>query len=245
MTTPSDAGTSLLEVRGVQAAYGQIRALRGIDLDVHEGEAVCLIGGNGAGKTTLMRVLSGLMAPSAGTIRLDDKDVTGQSAERIAKAGLALVPEGRQVFGGLSVEDNLRLGAYQRPGDAIAPDLDMVFTLFSALQERREQYAGTLSGGEQQMLAIARGLMSRPRVLLLDEPSLGLAPLKVAEVVKVLLELVQRGTTLLLVEQNARAAMRVASRGYVMVQGEVIAEDTTDHLLDDPKIRAAYLGSAA
>jgi len=243
MTPP--AQHPLLAVRGVEAAYGQIRALRGIDLEVRAGEAVCLIGANGAGKTTLMRVLAGLHRPGAGRVELDGQDVTGRPAEAMVAAGLSLVPEGRQVFGGLSVLENLRLGAYRRRGPEVERDLAEVLELFGVLAERRGQLAGTLSGGEQQMLAIGRGLMSRPRLLLLDEPSLGLAPLKVAEVVERLRELVQRGATLLLVEQNARAAVQVASRGYVLLRGEVIAGGPTDELLDDPRIQAAYLGTTA
>jgi branched-chain amino acid transport system ATP-binding protein len=235
----------MLVARGLAASYGQIKALHGIDLDVHEGEAVCLIGANGAGKTTLMRVLAGLHPPAAGTVRLDGRDVTGRRAEAMVRFGLSLVPEGRDVFPGLSVEDNLRLGGYRRGAKEAEADVPTMFELFPVLADRRDQYAGTMSGGEQQMLAIARGLMSRPRVLLLDEPSLGLAPIKVREVVATLQELAQRGTTILLVEQNARAALKIAGRGYVLVQGEVIAEGPTEALLADPAVREAYLGSAA
>ncbi len=235
---------TLLEIRGLQAAYGNITALRGVDLDIAEGEAVAIIGANGAGKTTLLRCLAGLHRPSAGTVALDGRPVTGRPAESMVAAGLSLVPEGRQVFGGLSVHDNLRLGAYRRRGPEIDADLADVYALFPPLADRRGQLAGTLSGGEQQMLAIGRGLMSGPRVLLLDEPSLGLAPLAVREVVDRLVELAARGTTLLLVEQNTRAAMRVATRAYVLEQGSVTLAGDTKTLLEDPDVRAAYLGRA-
>jgi branched-chain amino acid transport system ATP-binding protein len=235
---------TLLEVRGLHAAYGTIAALRGVDLEVDEGEAVAIIGANGAGKSTLLRCLAGLHRPAAGTVALDGRVVTGRPAEWMVGAGLSLVPEGRQVFPGLSVADNLRLGAYRRRDPNITTDLDEVYALFPRLADRRDQVAGTLSGGEQQMLAIGRGLMSGPRVLLLDEPSLGLAPLAIREVVDRLAELAARGTTLLLVEQNTRAAMRVASRAYVLQQGSVVLAGDTDTLLEDPDVRAAYLGRA-
>ncbi|CAN5858567.1 ABC transporter ATP-binding protein [soil metagenome] len=194
-----------------------------------------------------MRTLAGLHRPAAGRVSLDGRDVTGWPAERMVAHGLSLVPEGRQVFGELPVIDNLRLGAYRSRADkaGVSADLAQVLELFPALADRRGQLAGTLSGGEQPMLAIGRGLMSRPRVLLLDEPSLGLAPLAVAEVVHRLADLVERGVTILLVEQNARAALRVCSRGYVVASGEIVASGATDALLDDPAVRAAYLGAAA
>ncbi len=234
---------ALLEVSGIHAGYGRIRALRGVDVEVDEGEAVTIIGANGAGKSTLMRALAGLLPPAAGSVALDGRAVTGRPAVAMVRAGLSLVPEGRQVFAALSVRDNLLLGGYRRRRDkAIPGDLDEVLALFPALADRQGQLAGTLSGGEQQMLAIGRGLMSRPRVLLLDEPSLGLAPLAVAEVVTQLIGLRDRGTTILLVEQNARAAMRVATRGYVLAHGRVLLAGTTDELLADPAVKAAYLG---
>jgi len=234
---------ALLEVSDIHAGYGRIRALRGVDVEVDEGEAVTIIGANGAGKSTLMRALAGLLPPAAGSVALDGRAVTGRPAVAMVRAGLSLVPEGRQVFAALSVRDNLLLGGYRRRRDkAIPGDLDEVLALFPALADRQGQLAGTLSGGEQQMLAIGRGLMSRPRVLLLDEPSLGLAPLAVAEVVTQLIGLRDRGTTILLVEQNARAAMRVATRGYVLAHGRVLLAGTTDELLADPAVKAAYLG---
>ncbi len=235
----------VLETVGLAAAYGNIRALAGVDLHVDEGEAVALIGANGAGKTTFMRTVAGLMAPTAGTVRLAGDDVTGRPAEKMVAAGLSLVPEGRQIFPALSVRDNLVLGAYRRRR---AADLDQevaqIYALFPVLEARRAQLGGTLSGGEQQMLAIGRGLMARPKILLLDEPSLGLAPLAVREVVTKLQELTSRGTTILLVEQNARAAMQVASRGYVLQRGSVVLTGTTEELLRDPEVQAAYLGGA-
>lgn len=234
----------VLQVSGLQAAYGRIRALHGVDLEVHAGEAVTIIGANGAGKTTLLRTVAGLMPPTGGRVHLDGRDLTGAPAEACVRAGLSLVPEGRQVFPSLSVVDNLRLGAYARRRDPdVDADLEQVLDLFPVLAERRAQPAGTLSGGEQQMLAVGRGLMSSPEVLLLDEPSLGLAPLAIRDVVDQLKRLVASGTTILLVEQNARAALKVASRGYVLAQGRVILGGTNEELLDDERVRSAYLGS--
>lgn len=236
-------GTPVLTADGLVAGYGEIEALHGVSLAVCAGEAVSVIGSNGAGKTTLLRVLAGLLRPRQGRVVLRNDDVTSWPAERRARLGLALVPEGRQVFHGLSVRDNLLLGAYgrRRRGDVDA-DLDMVTVLFPGLAERFSQLGGTLSGGQQQMLAIGRALMSRPAVLLLDEPSLGLAPLAVREVVAKLIELVHRGTTLVLVEQNAAAAFRVTHRGYVLDRGEITIEGSVDGLRADPRVRTAYLG---
>ncbi len=239
MTTP------LLTVTGLRAGYGHIEALHGIDLTVHEGEAVTIIGANGAGKTTLLRTIAGLLRPRAGQVRLGGEQLTGRPAEVCVRAGVCLVPEGRQVFTELSVHDNLLLGAYHRRRDDLEPDFAKVYALFPRLSDRRGQLAGTLSGGEQQMLAIGRGLLSQPRVLLLDEPSLGLAPIAVREVTDQLVALVAEGTTILLVEQNARAALRVATRGYVLAQGEVVVDGPTAELLEDPRVRSAYLGGTA
>jgi branched-chain amino acid transport system ATP-binding protein len=237
---------SVLQVSGLVAGYGQVEALHGVDLQVAAGEAVTIIGANGAGKTTLLKTVAGLIRPTSGRIFLEGKDVTGWTAERRTRAGLALVPEGRQVFPGLSVRDHLLLGAYGRRRQAgIRADMDRMHALFPILAERAQQPAGTLSGGQQQLLAIARGLMSRPQVLLLDEPSLGLAPLAVAEVVARLVELATGGATLVLVEQNASAAFKVASRGYVLDRGEVVAADAIESLRTDPRVQAAYLGAAS
>ena len=233
----------LLGVVELSAGYGRILALRSVSIEVRAGEAVTIIGGNGAGKTTLLRTVAGLMRPRSGRVLLEGRDVTGRPAEAMVRAGISLVPEGRHVFPGLSVWDNLALGAYHRRREAnLREEIDEVFDLFPALGARARQAAGTLSGGEQQMLAIGRGLMSKPRLLLLDEPSLGLAPLTSREVMKRLLTLRERGTTVLLVEQNARAALRVASRGYVLERGAVAVAGAREELLEDPGVRAAYLG---
>lgn len=237
--------STLLRVADVTAHYGRIQALHGVDVEVAQGEAVAIIGANGAGKTTLLRTIAGLLAPTSGTVALEGQDVTGRPAEDVVRSGIVLVPEGRQVFDALSAEDNLLLGGYHRRREAdTKADLQRVFELFPTLADRRAQYAGTLSGGEQQMLAIGRAMMAAPRVLLLDEPSLGLAPLIIAEVVEHLLALARSGTTLLLVEQNARAALKVADRGYVLQQGRVVSQGSTRELLEDPRVRAAYLGAA-
>jgi branched-chain amino acid transport system ATP-binding protein len=234
---------NVLEVEGVVAGYGRVEALHGVSLTVAEGEAVTTIGANGAGKTTLLKTVAGLIRPRRGRILLDGTDVTGWPAERRARHGIALVPEGRQVFPEHTTRDNLLLGAYgrRRSGD-VDEDLAKVEGLFPILLERRGQLAGTLSGGQQQMLAIGRALMSRPKVLLLDEPSLGLAPLAVKEVVDRLVELAGAGSTLVLVEQNAAAAFRVASRGYVLDRGDVVVEGPITELRNDPRVHTAYLG---
>jgi len=234
---------SVLEVTDLRAGYGRIEALHGVSLHVDTGEAVTIIGSNGAGKTTLLKTIAGHLRPTAGRVVLAGEDISHWTPERRTRAGIGLVPEGRQVFPGLPVIDHLLLGAYTRRRDAaVRSDLDHMLDLFPILRERSKQLAGTLSGGQQQLMVIARALMSRPKVLLLDEPSLGLAPLAVHEVVDKLTQLVGEGTTLLLVEQNARAAFQVASRGYVLTRGEVIAEDDVTALQADPRVQEAYLG---
>jgi branched-chain amino acid transport system ATP-binding protein len=234
---------SVLEVTDLRAGYGRIEALHGVSLHVDAGEAVTIIGSNGAGKTTLLKTIAGHLRPTAGRVVLAGEDISHWTPERRTRAGIGLVPEGRQVFPGLPVIDHLLLGAYTRRRDAaVRSDLDHMLDLFPILRERSRQLAGTLSGGQQQLMVIARALMSRPKVLLLDEPSLGLAPLAVHEVVDKLTQLVGEGTTLLLVEQNARAAFQVASRGYVLTRGEVIAEDDVTALQADPRVQEAYLG---
>jgi branched-chain amino acid transport system ATP-binding protein len=236
----------LLALRNVAISYGGIRAVKGIDLEVARGELVCLIGTNGAGKTTTLKGICGLLPLTTGTIEYDGADVTGRPAFELVRKGLALVPEGRGMFGALTIDENLTMGAYaRRDRPVIAQDVERVFALFPRLKERRKQTAGTLSGGEQQMLAIARAMMSRPRMLLLDEPSMGLAPLMVQKVFETILDVAQEGVTILLVEQNAKLALDVADRGYVMESGEVTLAGKASSLLHDPKVRAAYLGEAA
>jgi len=237
----------LLEVRGLSARYGAVAALRDVSLEVRAGELVALIGANGAGKSTLLRTIAGLMTPSAGRVTLEGRDVTGQPPEAILRSGIALVPERRRVFADLTVLDNLELGGYALPRGAdfrrrLDAGVDDAYRLFPVLHRRRAQLAGTLSGGEQQMLAIARALMSRPRLLLCDEPSLGLAPLVVREIMRHLAALREAGTTILLVEQNARMALRAADRAYVLETGSVVLAGPGADLLDNDELKAAYLG---
>jgi branched-chain amino acid transport system ATP-binding protein len=236
----------LLSLRKLEVAYGGIHAVKGIDLDVAQGELVCLIGANGAGKTTTLKGICGLLPVKRGTIHYEGKDVTGRPAFRLVQRGLAMVPEGRGVFGALTIEENLAMGAYIRNDkDGIKADIERVYTLFPRLKERRRQTAGTLSGGEQQMLAMGRAMMSRPKLLLLDEPSMGLAPLMVQKVFETVLTISREGVTILLIEQNAKLALEVSSRGYVMESGEITLKGDASSLLHDPKVRAAYLGEAA
>ncbi|CCG41223.1 ABC transporter ATP-binding protein [Magnetospirillum molischianum] len=232
----------LLELSGLTSHYGRIQALKGIDIDIAEGELVALVGANGAGKTTLLRCLSGVQPVSGGTIRFDGQDITRAQPEIRVGLGISQSPEGRQVFGPMSVEDNLRLGAYRRHGPDVAADLERMYDLFPILRRKRREAAGTLSGGQQQMLAIARALMSAPRLLLLDEPSMGLAPLLVAEIFDIIQSLKAAGTTIFLVEQNAQAALKVADRGYVLETGTVVLADRGERLLADERVREAYLG---
>jgi len=234
---------SLLSIERLQVAYGGIRAVKGIDLAVEPGELVCLIGANGAGKTTTLRAITGIVHAASGAVRYDGIDIARMKPHEIARRGLAMVPEGRGVFAQLTIEENLAMGAYARKDRAaVAADADRAFTLFPRLKERRKQTAGTLSGGEQQMLAIARALMSRPKLLLLDEPSMGLAPLMVEKIFDVIRAISAEGVTLLLVEQNARLALEVASRGYVLEGGLITLTGEGKALLHDPRIREAYLG---
>ena len=234
---------SLLSIEKLQVAYGGIRAVKGIDLEVRPGELVCLIGANGAGKTTTLRAITGIVRPAAGAVRYDGADISRMKPHEIARRGLALVPEGRGVFAQLTIEENLAMGAYaRRDSGAVAADVERAFTLFPRLKERRRQTAGTLSGGEQQMLAIARAMMSRPKLLLLDEPSMGLAPLMVEKIFDVIRTIAGEGVTLLLVEQNARLALEVSHRAYVLEGGLVTLTGEGKTLLHDPRIREAYLG---
>jgi branched-chain amino acid transport system ATP-binding protein len=238
--------TPLLELSRLEVSYGGIQAVKGIDLDVGEGELVCLIGANGAGKTTTLKGICGVQAVKAGTVRYAGENVTGKPPYRLVRRGLAMVPEGRGVFGALTIEENLAMGAYVRNDRAgVRIDIERVFTLFPRLKERRRQTAGTLSGGEQQMLAIGRALMSRPRMLLLDEPSMGLAPLMVQKVFETVLAVSGEGVTILLIEQNAKLALEVSHRGYVMESGAITLAGDAAKLLHDPAVRAAYLGEGA
>ncbi len=232
----------MLEVRGLEVAYGGIRAVKGIDFDVGPGELVTLIGANGAGKTTTLKALAGLLRPAAGTIRYEGRDIGGTPAHELVRRGIALVPEGRGVFGRLSIHENLAMGAYTRRDAGVNGDYDRAYALFPRLAERRRQLAGTLSGGEQQMLAIARALMARPRLLLLDEPSMGLAPLLVQKIFETIRSIASEGVTLLLVEQNAKLALDTCGRGYVMESGLIALADTAGALLTNPEVRRAYLG---
>jgi branched-chain amino acid transport system ATP-binding protein len=232
----------LLEVKRLEVAYGGIQAVKGIDLEVRDGELVTLIGANGAGKTTTLKALAGLLKPRSGTVLYDGRDITGKPAHELVQLGLALVPEGRGVFGRLTIEENLAMGAYTRRDRQVAQDFDRAYTLFPRLKERRRQPAGTLSGGEQQMLAIARALMSRPKLLLLDEPSMGLAPIMVQKIFETIRAVAAEGVTLLLVEQNAKLALEACSRGYVMESGEIALADDASALLVNPQVRRAYLG---
>jgi branched-chain amino acid transport system ATP-binding protein len=234
---------NILQTRGLEVAYGGIRAVKGVDLKVRSGELVCLIGANGAGKTTLLKSLCGMLAPSRGEILYEGSSITGKPSYELVRRGISLVPEGRGIFGRLTVEENIKIGAYARRDRAgIRADMDRLYELFPRLSERRVQQAGTLSGGEQQMLAIGRALMSRPRLLLLDEPSMGLAPMLVQKIFHTIKRIVEEGVTLLLVEQNAQLALGISHRGYVMESGNIILEDSAKALLKNPKVRHAYLG---
>ncbi len=241
----ADAAAPLLTLDGVKIAYGAIEAVKGIDLELHSGEMVCLIGANGAGKTTTLNAIAGTLPLAAGTIRYNGEDIGKLPTHKRLRRGIALVPEGRGIFTRLSVEENLRMGAYSRSDtDGIEADLQRVYEMLPRIKERLAQVAGTLSGGEQQMLAIGRALLSRPRLLLLDEPSMGLAPLIVEKIFEVVQQVRSEGVTVLLVEQNANLALEFAERGYVMEHGELTLTGSGDELLADPKVRTAYLGEA-
>ncbi len=236
---------SLLELHELHVHYGAIHALKGVSIAVEEGGIVTLVGANGAGKSTTLRAVSGLIQPSRGEIRFGGKTLNGMKAHEIVRAGISHVPEGRIVFANLTVMENLEMGAYLRKDRAgMAADLEKIFAQFPRLKERRRQAAGTLSGGEQQMLAIGRALMARPKLLLMDEPSLGLAPILVREIFSVIREIRSRGTTIVLVEQNARMALATADFGYVLETGSVRMSDRAQALLDSPFVQAAYLGGA-
>jgi branched-chain amino acid transport system ATP-binding protein len=234
---------TLLKVSGLKVAYGGIQAVKGVDFEVREGELVSLIGSNGAGKTTTMKAITGSLPLAGGDIEYMGQSIKGKGAWDLVKQGLAMVPEGRGVFTRMSITENLQMGAHiRRDKDGIAADLDKVFTIFPRLKERATQLAGTLSGGEQQMLAMGRALMSRPKVLLLDEPSMGLSPIMVDKIFEVVREVYAQGVTVLLVEQNASRALEIANRGYVMESGVITMSGDAKQMLSDPKVRAAYLG---
>ncbi len=233
----------LLTVKDLYVNYGNVEALHGISLKVDEGEIVTILGANGAGKSTTLMTISGLVVPKQGAIFYKDKEISRLQGHEVVQFGIAQVPEGRRVFATLTVQENLDLGAFIiKDKDKVQKNLEWIFNLFPRMKERREQLAGTLSGGEQQMLAIARGLMASPNILLLDEPSLGLAPILVKSIFETIREINESGVTVLLVEQNARAALKLAHRGYVMEVGNIVLEDTSDKLLKNPEVRKAYLG---
>lgn len=242
---PLPGGRTVLKVESLDVGYGEIRALKGVGLEVGRGEIVTILGNNGAGKTTTLKTISGLLHPTAGTITLESEPLVGVPPHEIVSRGVAHVPEGRRIFNRLTVRENLTMGAYLRSDAGIAADLDRVFALFPRLAERLTQVAGTLSGGEQQMLAIGRALMARPRLILMDEPSMGLSPLLVKEVFGIIRDINRDlGVTILLVEQNARAALSVASYGYIMEQGKVVLDGTADVLRDNEDVKEFYLGGA-
>ncbi|CAG2287584.1 MULTISPECIES: ABC transporter ATP-binding protein [Burkholderia] len=234
---------AMLKIKGLQVNYGGIQAVKGVDMEVRQGELVTLIGANGAGKTTTMKAITGLKPYSAGDIEYDGKSIKGVPSHELLKRGLAMVPEGRGIFARMSIIENMQMGAYLRnDNDQIKKDVDRMFGFFPRLKERATQLAGTLSGGEQQMLAMSRAILSKPKLLLLDEPSMGLSPIMVEKIFEVVREISKEGITVLLVEQNARLALQAADRGYVMDSGTVTMEGDAKQMLDDPKVRAAYLG---
>ena len=233
----------MLEIKDLHVSYGGIKALRGIDITVPDGKIVTLIGANGAGKSTMLRTISGLVKAESGSITLDGKEILGLSINKICAEGIALSPEGRRVFSDLTVEENIKIGAYLRKNKSeIKNDMDWVYSLFPRLKERNWQFAGTLSGGEQQMLAVARALMSKPKVLMLDEPSLGLAPLIVQQIFEIIRQINKDGVTVLLIEQNANMALKVADYGYDLETGSIVLEGTGEELLLNESVREAYLG---
>ncbi|MEC0210857.1 ABC transporter ATP-binding protein [Paenibacillus ehimensis] len=237
--------STILDVKRMETFYGKIQAVRGVDFTVKQGEIVALLGANGAGKSTILKTISGLIRPAQGSIAFMGEDLTKKEPHAIVEMGVVHVPEGRRVFGGLTVTENLELGSFIKKKDKakLAQNLDMVFQMFPRLAERRKQMAGTLSGGEQQMLAIGRALMSEPKLLMLDEPSMGLAPIVVIDIMKIIKQInQQRGTTILLVEQNAKAALKLAHRGYVLETGSITMEDSAANLLADDNVVKAYLG---
>ena len=233
---------SMLKVEGLNVYYGSIHAIKGVSFEVNQGEIVTMIGANGAGKSTTMNTVAGLLKPKSGSITFEGHDITSTPASKVVSLGLALCPEGRRVFQQMSVRENLEMGGYTRPAGELTASLDQVFEQFPRLKERQRQIAGTLSGGEQQMLAMGRALMSKPKLLMLDEPSMGLAPLLVEQIFEIVLKLNQAGTTILLVEQNAQMALSIANSAYVLETGHVVKEGSADALMHDDAVRKAYLG---
>ena len=232
----------MLDVKDINVYYGAIHAVRNVSLEVNAGEIVSIIGANGAGKSTILKTLVGLLRSKTGEISFEGQNISHMSPAAIVRQGIALVPEGRRVFPRLSVEDNLLLGAYARKDGEVSQDIQRIYEMFPRLAERRKQNAGTLSGGEQQMLATGRGMMSRPKLLLLDEPSMGLAPVLVHQIFETILDINEQGTTILLVEQNAHMALSIADRGYVLETGEVVLAGQAEELIDNDEVRCAYLG---
>ena len=232
----------MLNVNDINVYYGAIHAIKGVSFQVNDGEVVTLIGANGAGKSTILNTVCGLLRSRTGSVEFLGQDLAGSPAHKLVERGLAHVPEGRRIFQHMTVEENLEMGAYTQPRSSVDPNLERVFEQFPRLKERRRQVAGTLSGGEQQMLAMGRGLMSDPKLLMLDEPSMGLAPILVEQIFDIIKRLHQAGTTILLVEQNARMALSVADRGYVLETGKIVATGTGDELLHDEAVKKAYLG---
>ena len=234
---------AMLEIKDLNVYYGVIQALKGISFEVNEGEVIALIGANGAGKTTTLHTLTGLISAKSGSIVLDGKDITKTPAHKIVKMGIAHVPEGRRIFQNLTVLDNIRLGAFTRKDkDGIAADIEKVYKLFPRLEERKTQIAGTLSGGEQQMLAMGRALMSKPRIVVMDEPSMGLSPILVSEIFDIIENIREQGTTVLLVEQNAKKALSIADRAYVLETGRIVLSGKASDLINDESVKKAYLG---
>ena len=231
----------MLKIEGLSVSYGGIKAVRNISFDVPDGKIVTLIGANGAGKSTTLRAISGLVKPQSGKILFNDEDITGMDSAQIVKRGITMVPEGRRIFPNLTVYENIRIGAYLRKGDWVK-DVDWVYSLFPRLQERSWQAAGTLSGGEQQMLAVARALISRPKLIMMDEPSLGLAPLIIKDIFEIIKEIRKQGVTVLLIEQNANMALKIADVGYVLETGQITMSGSGQDLLSNPDVKAAYLG---
>lgn len=234
----------MLKISGLSTSYGSIQAIKGIDIDVPEGSIVSLIGANGAGKTTTMKSLVGLLKPQAGQIKFLGQEIRGFAPHKIVNLGISLVPEGRNILAGMTVLENLEMGAYQRKDKEVQRDFEKVFKRFPILEERKQQLGGTLSGGQQQMLAIGRALMARPKLLLLDEPSMGLAPLVVADIFNVIREINQEGTTILLVEQNVRQALKIANYAYVLETGKIVLHGKADEVAKNPRVMEAYLGGA-